>query len=73
MPTLIQYSNAFTILEMGFGVLDDHHLEHVPGTALLEDLHSTAIQGVDASRLKHDKTGNVILVPQVRLFANWSN
>jgi len=39
---------------MGFGVLDDHHLEHVPGTALLEDLHSTAIQGVDASKTRQN-------------------
>jgi hypothetical protein len=51
---------------MGFGVLEDSHLEHVPGTALLEDLHDqTTVRGVDASRLKHDKDGNTVLVPQV--------
>lgn len=51
---------------MGFGVLEDHHLEHVPGTALLEDLHDiTTVQGRDASKLKHDKDGNTVLVPQV--------
>ncbi len=51
---------------MGFGVLDDHSLEHVPGTALLADLHDqSTVRGADAARLKHDKTGNVVLVPQV--------
>ena len=51
---------------MGFGVLDDHRLEHVPGTALLADLHDqSTVRGADAARLKHDKTGNVVLVPQV--------
>jgi hypothetical protein len=51
---------------MGFGVLDDHRLEHVPGTALLADLHDqSTVRGADAARLKHDKSGNVVLVPQV--------
>jgi len=51
---------------MGLGVLDDHHLDHVPGTALLEDLHDvTTIEGQNAAKLKHDKNGNTVLVPQV--------
>jgi hypothetical protein len=51
---------------MGFGVLEDYKLEHVPGTAPLADLHDqTTAHGIDASRLKHDKTGNIVLVPQV--------
>lgn len=27
-----------TRLNMGLGILDDHHLDHVPGTALLADM-----------------------------------
>jgi hypothetical protein len=51
---------------MGFGVLEDRHSAHVPGTALLEDLHDMrTLQGRDASQLKHDKSGDVVLVPQV--------
>jgi hypothetical protein len=56
------------VTKMGFGVLEDYHLEHVPGTALLVDLHDeSTVQGGDAARLKHDKSGNTVLVPQVLL------
>ncbi|KAF1998816.1 serine/threonine kinase 16 [Amniculicola lignicola CBS 123094] len=56
---------------MGLGVLDDRHLEHVPGTALLADLvsptsHRHQYHGRDTSLLKHG-TGNnadIVLVPQ---------
>lgn len=46
---------------MGLGVLEDDHLEHVPGTALLTD-----VLGADTSVLRHDKGRNsdVLLVPQ---------
>ncbi|KAL3422998.1 Protein HOL1-like protein 2 [Phlyctema vagabunda] len=51
---------------MGLGVLEDHKLEHVPGTAPLnelgrEDYNAT---GVDSGFLKHDPTGTIVLVPQ---------
>jgi hypothetical protein len=58
--------------KMGLGVLEDTHLEHVPGTALLTDVvdlgdpehhhHGT----LDTSLLKHDKgrDSDVLLVPQ---------
>jgi hypothetical protein len=47
---------------MGLGVLEDDHLEHVPGTALLTDVVGTT----DTSVLRHDKGRNadVLLVPQ---------
>jgi hypothetical protein len=55
---------------MGFGVLEDFKLEHVPGTAPLADLHDqTTIHGQDAARLKHDSTGNIVLVPQVSILS----
>ncbi|PCH03984.1 Major facilitator superfamily domain, general substrate transporter [Penicillium occitanis (nom. inval.)] len=45
---------------MGLGVLDDSHLEHVPGTALLTD-----VQGINASPLRHAKgSSDILLVPQ---------
>ena len=57
---------------MGLGILEDHKLEHVPGTALLADvlgrprgrLEVDGNEGIDASALKHDKSGKLILVPQ---------
>ncbi|KAF4629521.1 hypothetical protein G7Y89_g8624 [Cudoniella acicularis] len=56
---------------MGLGVLDDHHLEHVPGTALLTDVFGSDHQhrhhgDLDTSALQHDKGRNsdVVLVPQ---------
>lgn len=45
---------------MGLGVLDDSHLEHVPGTALLTD-----VQGLNTSPLRHEKSSSdILLVPQ---------
>lgn len=55
---------------MGLGVLDDKHLEHVPGTALLTDVieadHHHRRGGLDTSLLKHGKgrDADVVLVPQ---------
>lgn len=46
---------------MGLGVLEDDHLEHVPGTALLTDVLDN-----ETTVLRHDKGRNadVVLVPQ---------
>ena len=57
-------------VKMGLGVLPDKYLEHVPGTSLLSEsgalgAHIEAYEGVDQRRLKHDKTGRIVLVPQV--------
>ena len=59
---------------MGLGILEDHKLEHVPGTAMLADMQRSAaalgtdvlhVPGtVDLSRLKHTKKGDLLLVPQ---------
>ena len=50
---------------MPFGILDDTQLGYVPGTALLNGLHETnTYSGIDASLLKHDRTGRILLVPQ---------
>ena len=61
--------------EMGLGVLSDKHLEHVPGTSLLSESGSLgadteAYLGIDRRLLKHDKSGKIVLVPQVRLSPN---
>lgn len=51
---------------MPLGILEDYKLEHVPGTSPLNALNSLDpdLDGVDASILKHDKSGKIILVPQ---------
>lgn len=50
---------------MPLGILDDSKLEHIPGTAPLNGLHDTnAYAGIDPSLLKHDPTGQIVLVPQ---------
>ncbi|KAF2877601.1 serine/threonine kinase 16 [Massariosphaeria phaeospora] len=54
---------------MGLGILDDHHLEHVPGTALLADMVDAErhrYHGRDTSALKHARGRNadIVLVPQ---------
>lgn len=51
---------------MPLGIIDDHKLEHVPGTAPLADLGriDTEYTGVDPSMLKHDPSGKIVLVPQ---------
>lgn len=52
---------------MGLGVLDDKHLEHVPGTATLEDLDELAVgaarEQAGRADVKRSKDG-IILVPQ---------
>jgi hypothetical protein len=55
---------------MGLGVLDDKHLEHVPGTALLSDKIDADSHhhhgNLDTSRLRHAKgrDSDIVLVPQ---------
>ncbi|OAL02606.1 MFS general substrate transporter [Phaeosphaeriaceae sp. SRC1lsM3a] len=51
---------------MPLGIIDDNKIEHVPGTAPLSELHriDAEIAGVDRGLLKHDKSGNIVLVPQ---------
>ncbi|KAF2823712.1 MFS general substrate transporter [Ophiobolus disseminans] len=53
---------------MPLGIIDDNKLEHVPGTAPLSELGRTdlevAASGIDRGLLKHDATGQIVLVPQ---------
>jgi hypothetical protein len=53
---------------MGLGILDDNHLEHVPGTAFVyaddDDRKRSIAQDVARQTLKYDKTGKILLVPQ---------
>ncbi|KZM23094.1 uncharacterized protein EKO05_0008321 [Ascochyta rabiei] len=50
---------------MGLGILEDRHLEHVPGTAVLDsDKKRGVVQDAARSHLKYDKTGKILLVPQ---------
>jgi hypothetical protein len=51
---------------MPLGILEDRHLEHVPGTSPLNEVgrEDIEITGVDSRMLKHDKTGQIVLVPQ---------
>ncbi|KAL5121751.1 hypothetical protein ACEQ8H_000438 [Pleosporales sp. CAS-2024a] len=53
---------------MPLGIKDDNKLEHVPGTAPLSELGRTHVEiaasGVDRRLLKHDGTGEIVLVPQ---------
>ena len=55
---------------MGLGVLDDNHLEHVPGTALLSDVLDSDNHhhhgSLDTSVLRHAKgrDSDIVLVPQ---------
>ncbi|KAK1074474.1 hypothetical protein LTR74_001070 [Friedmanniomyces endolithicus] len=48
---------------MGLGVLDDKNLQHVPGTATLEDLTEPHTGTPHHANVKHGKDG-IILVPQ---------
>ncbi|EEU35526.1 uncharacterized protein NECHADRAFT_55517 [Fusarium vanettenii 77-13-4] len=51
---------------MGLGVLDDSHLAHVPGTCLLSEkrILSALEDGSEPhDNLKHDPSGNIVLVP----------
>jgi hypothetical protein len=55
---------------MGLGILSDHALEHVPGTAqVFEGERRSEVERIAGSRigrtgLKYDKTGKILLVPQ---------
>ena len=55
---------------MGLGILSDHALEQVPGTAqVLEgeqrrEIERNAGTIIGRSGLKYDKTGTILLVPQ---------
>ncbi|KAJ4340446.1 hypothetical protein N0V87_002430 [Didymella glomerata] len=53
---------------MGLGILEDKHLEHVPGTAFVyaddSDRKRSIAQDVARQTLKYDKTGKILLVPQ---------
>lgn len=53
---------------MPLGILDDHKLEHVPGTAPLSEVgradFAVEANGLDRALLKHDPTGQIVLVPQ---------
>lgn len=51
---------------MPLGILEDHKLEHVPGTAPLNELgrDDLEISGIDSNLLKHDPSGEIVLVPQ---------
>jgi hypothetical protein len=55
---------------MGLGILSDHALEHVPGTAQVfeseqrREVEKNAGSRIGRSGLKYDKTGKILLVPQ---------
>ncbi|CAK7232384.1 hypothetical protein SBRCBS47491_008251 [Sporothrix bragantina] len=52
---------------MPLGILEYRKLEHVPGTSPLSEVgrsDAEIAQGIDPSLLKHDPSGNVVLVPQ---------
>ena len=52
---------------MPLGILEDHKLEHVPGTAPLNELGREDLeidQTIDRNLLKHDPSGQIVLVPQ---------
>lgn len=52
---------------MPLGILEDHKLEHVPGTSPLKELgrqDPESIDGAAPGLLKLDPTGETVLVPQ---------
>ncbi|KAL4960062.1 major facilitator superfamily domain-containing protein [Aspergillus stella-maris] len=50
---------------MPLGILEDRKVENVPGTAPLNELgHNTSYTGIDPAFLKHNKSGEIVLVPQ---------
>lgn len=49
------------------GILDDRHLENVPGTSPLNELGRVGLDepaGIEENFLKHDESGKIVLVPQ---------
>ena len=53
---------------MGFGVLEDHKLEHVPGTAVINDsANRHLVEGAQHAKGRH---GEIVLVPQPSLDPN---
>jgi MFS family permease len=57
------YPNPFN---MALGILPDRHLDHVPGTTLLDERGTAAgLEGGEGHvSLKHDSSGTIVLVPQ---------
>lgn len=53
-------------VKMPLGIIDDTKIEHVPGTAPLSELNSVdaEVAGIDRGLLKHDKSGQIVLIPQ---------
>lgn len=52
---------------MPLGILEDRHLEHVPGTAPLERLQNASLPEAGLGSnipMKYDKTGTIVLIPQ---------
>ncbi|KAK5122371.1 hypothetical protein LTR85_003955 [Meristemomyces frigidus] len=49
---------------MGLGVLDDTKLQHIPGTATLEDFDQITAGAPRDGNIKYSKDGTTILVPQ---------
>ena len=52
---------------MPLGIVEDRKLEHVPGTAPLSELGRVDLEvasGIDRNLLKHDASGQIVLVPQ---------
>lgn len=52
---------------MPLGILEDYKLENVPGTAPLREIGQIGPEiaaDVDSRLLKHDTTGQIVLVPQ---------
>lgn len=50
---------------MGLGILEDRHLQHVPGSVLaLDDTAKTQVAQAAHAQLKYDRTGKILLVPQ---------
>ena len=47
---------------MGLGVLEDHHLEHVPGTVIISDKAQNL--NVDGAKHSTGRDADIVLVPQ---------
>lgn len=50
---------------MGLGILEDRHMQHVPGSVLvLDDSTKRQVAQAAQANFKYDKTGKTLLVPQ---------